>query len=170
MVSSGLGLNILINSDYSAASDWMCFSLCYSIKKVLPEALFAIKFRNIVTEVQRFVWLNAFITKPPSSYNLIIDPNVVIIRPISMELQEKIINNLLSDDELLSEAKEDKFTPFVSYKQGCARFVMSDWINSNEYPFPHADRLANKGMCPNELQVLRMWKQMNTLYALLARG
>lgn len=43
---------------------------------------------------------------------------------------------------------------------------MADWINRDECPFPYADKFVNKA-CANEIQILRLWKQMN---ALLAKG
>jgi len=160
MIISGKGLNILIDAPFSIFGDWSAFALCYSIKKYLPESVIYLdKKKSSEAKHQYFRWMTQLKVRhfPPSA-DISLPSSCLIIRPISD------IKNILS------EAKEDKFTPFVSYEEGCGKFVMADWINSNEYPFPYADNLMSTDACVNEIQVLKLWKQMNTLYALLVGG
>jgi hypothetical protein len=163
MISSGNNLKILIDAPYSFFGDWSGFAICYSIRKYLPEAEVYLD-KKKKSNVQYFNWMEKLKIKYfPTSVDFVLPSHCLAVRTLDDSL-------LLTIEILLSESKEDKFTPFVSYKEGCARFVMSDWINSNEYPFPYADKLVNKGMCSNEIQVLRLWKQMNALYPLLVKG
>lgn len=164
MISSGNNLKIIIDAPYSFFGDWSGFALCYSIRKYLPEAEVYLDKKKSDAQYQYFKWMEKLKIKHfPHTVDLVLPSHCLAIRPLNDSL-------LLTLETVLSESKEDKFTPFVSYKEGCARFVMSDWINSNEYPFPYADKLVDKGMCPNETQVLRSWKQMNALYPLLVKG
>jgi hypothetical protein len=79
-------------------------------------------------------------------------------------------SELLVDGYVCSEAKEDKFTPFLSYKGGCGRFVMDEWINKDECAFPYVDDLGITSMNANEMQVFKLWKQASSIYPLLAGG
>jgi hypothetical protein len=145
------------------SGDWMAFSLCYSLQKFLPDANVFIKYtKNSQISKQLFNWMTSLnikdINKLSQPY-LILESDNIMIRP--MENDNK---------EVCSEVKEDKFTPFVSYQKGCGRFVFSEWINREEYPFSYADSFMTEDVCANEIQVLKLWKQMNTLYPLLTRG
>lgn len=135
----------------------MCFSLCYSIKKYLPEARFQIKFTERNTEISYFKWLRSLQQKKLTTFNLIItEPNITMIRP-------------MEENNACTDVKEDKFTPFVSYVNGCGNFVMGDWINTDRYPFPYADNFMDKNLCVNEIKLLKLWKQMSSVYSLLTR-
>ena len=160
MISFGLGIKILINADYGLLGDWSAFSLCYSLRKFLPETEVYLVKTGPKNDKQYFNWLSKMNIKSAKNLSptFVFDSTVIMIRPMED-----------GTTDILSEAHQDKFTPFVSYKEGCARFVISDWIN-NEYPFPYADRLAKEGMCPNETQVLKLWKQMNALYSIMVKG
>jgi hypothetical protein len=163
MIISGKGLNILIDAPFSIFGDWSAFALCYSIKKYLPESVIYLdKKKSSEAKHQYFRWMPKLEVRhfPPSA-DISLSSSCVIIRPIDSS------NDLKN---ILSEAKQDKFTPFVSYKEGCGKFVMANWINSNEYLFPYADSLMSMDACVNEIQVLKLWKQMNILYTLLVGG
>ena len=160
MVNNGKNLKILIDAPYSLFGDWSGFSLCYSIRKYLPEAEIYIKKNKILDSThQYFNWLVRLKIKCfPTAVDIMLPSSCIMIRPIDNSNLE------------ISEAKEDKFTPFVTYSGGCGKFVVCDWINKNEYPFPYADNFMSNDTCVNEIQVLKLWKQMNTLYPLLAGG
>ncbi len=164
MIVNGKNLKLLIDAPYSFVGNWSVFGLAYSIKKFLPEAeICLIKRKSLNADEHYFTWIEKMKIKTVcNNPSLVLPSTCMIIRPIDSD-------EIVSMD-MVSEVKQDKFTPFVSYKEGCARFVMSDWINSNEYPFPYADRLAEEGMCPNETQVLKLWKQMNALYPMMVKG
>ncbi len=161
MIINGKNLKLAIDAPHSFLGDWSAFALAYSIRKFLPEAkIYLIKKKN--TGESYFAWINRLkIENVCSNPDMILPSTCMIIRPIDSDETVSM--------DMVSEVKQDKFTPFVSYKEGCARFVMGDWIN-NEYPFPYADRLAEEGMCPNETQVLKLWKQMNALYPMMVKG
>lgn len=163
MVTSGLGINVLVNATYSIAGDWMAFSLCYSIQKFLPEANIFIKYsKNSQISKQLFAWMGSLNIKNINKLSepiVSLDSSSIMIRPM-----EEIVL------EMCSEVKEDKFTPFVSYQKGCGKFVMDEWINKDGYPFSQADSFMTEDVCANEIQVLKLWRQMNSLYPLLTRG
>jgi len=160
MIVNGKNLKFLIDSPYSMLGDWSSFALCYSIRKFLPEAEIYIKSNKF----EHFKWANKLKVKYNyNAYDLLLQSTCLMIRP----LDDTTIFNVTN---LVSEAKLDKFTPFVSYNESCGKFVTADWIHNNECPFPYADKFATKGMCPNELQVLKLWKQVGILYPMLVRG
>lgn len=158
--------SVLVNSDYTVSGDWMAFSLCYSIQKFLPDANVFIKYtKKSQISKQLFNWitnLNIKNIKKLSQPYLTLESDNIMIRPMETISYD--------NKEVCSAAKEDKFTPFVSYQKGCGRFVFSEWINREEYPFSYADSFMTEDVCANEIQVLKLWKQMNTLYPLLTRG
>lgn len=161
MVASGYGLNILIQTPYTFCGDWMAFSLTYSIKKFLPEA-------NISIKVKSNDVLFKWIARMKISFNengpmLLMNSNTIMIRSIEQNCLPDLNKNV-------SEVKRDKFTPFVTYQEGCGKFVMAEWINRDENPFSQVDGLVSDDMCANELQVLKLWKKMSPLYTLLAKG
>lgn len=144
----------------------MAFSLCYSMQKFLPDANVFIKYtKKSQISKQLFNWMTSLniknINKLSQPY-LTLESDNIMIRPMETISYD--------DKEVCSEVKEDKFTPFVSYQKGCGRFVFSEWINREEYPFSYADSFMAEDVCTNEIQVLKLWKQMNTLYPLLTRG
>ena len=156
--------SFLIYTPYTFFGDWMAFGLCYSIKKLSPESNIMVKPQMTGTvSKQYFNWVSRLSSKIDDTKEIITieSPNIIAIRPFSDELDFK---------GSCSEAKEDKFTPFVSYQNGCGKFVMADWIDKEEYPFPYADYFMSEDICVNEIQILKLWKQMNVLYPLLARG
>jgi hypothetical protein len=166
MVTSGLGINVLVNSTYNIPGDWMAFSLCYSIHKFLPDASIFIKYtKKSQVSKQLFRWITSLNIKNISKLSepfLNLESTFIMIRPM-----ETVVFDLA---EVCSEVKEDKFTPFVSYQKGCGKFVVEEWINKEEYPFAQADSFMTEDVCANEIQVLKLWRQMNTLYPLLTRG
>jgi hypothetical protein len=162
MISTGLGINILINAPYTMHGDWMAFGLCYSIRKHLPDAkLYLNRIKEKQIDNQFFAWSNKLGVKNQKIMvnPIIINCNSLMIRPIEMGASLDC-----------TEAKEDKFTPFVSYKVGCGGFVYDEWINKDECPFPHAENFMKPDICTNELAILRLWKQINVLYPFLTRG
>lgn len=164
MVINGKNLKLAVNAPYSFLGNWSLFAFSYSVRKFLPEAeIFLVKRKMLNVNEYYFNWIGKFNIKIfKNNADIILPSTCMIIRPID--------SSELISMEMLSEAKQDKFTPFVSYKSGCGKFVMSDWINTNEYPFLYVDKLAEIGMCPNETQVLKLWKYINTLYPLVVKG
>lgn len=166
MATNGSCMNILINAPYSILGDWSAFSLCYSLQRFLPDASIFINYtKNLQINKQLFTWLRNLNIKNLNKLTapfLNLHSHHIMIRPME--------NIVFTSETVCSEIKEDKFTPFVSYQKGCGKFVMDEWINKDEYPFSCADSFMTEGVGANEIQVLRLWKQMNTLYPLLIRG
>lgn len=157
MISGGLGLNILISAPYSMSGDWAAFSLCYSIIKCLPDAKIYLKrITNKLIDTQYFAWSSKLgISEYRKMTNpFILDCYSLMIRPLE-------VNAILA----CSEAKENRLTPLVSYKEGCGSFVFDEWINKDECPF-HYDFMKHD-ICENEMNVLKLWKRMDTLYQFL---
>jgi hypothetical protein len=158
MIISGDGITILVNATNTAMGAWSSFGLYYSIRKFLPNAELLLN-RNRNVSKGYFNWMPRLGVKLLKSHK----PDIVLS---SLTIMAREING----DELVSEAKEDKFTPFVSYENGCGKFVVSEWINKEAYPFPYADDFVTDQVCANEIQILRLWKQMNNAYSLLAES
>jgi len=136
------------------------------MQKFLPDANIFIKYtKKSQISKQLFNWMTSLniknINKLSQPY-ITLESNNIMIRPMETISYD--------NKEVCSEVKEDKFTPFVSYQKGCGRFVLGEWINIEEYPFSYADSFMTEDVCANEIQVLKLWKQMNTLYPLLTRG
>jgi hypothetical protein len=100
-----------------------------------------------------------------SSKMIYMDCGTLMIRELTEAQVEKI------DTEIpISEAKDDQYTPFVSYRKGCGSFVESEWIDTMECPFSSADRFMTHYANANEIRILKLWKQMSTIYATVSRG
>jgi hypothetical protein len=152
--------NILVTAPDTFFGDWSSFSCCFSIKKYLPECKIFLQ-RDKAQNMKRFFnWQNKLKVKKTLKdveYDVTLPSWTVMVRSFN-------------DNFDISEAQEDKITQFVSYKDGCGKFVMGEWIDKREYPFPHADSFVREGMNVNEVQILKLWKQMDIYYPLLARG
>lgn len=162
MISTGLGINIFVETPSTITGDWMAFCLCYSIKKYIPDAkLYLKRITKNEKSLQFFNWSTKLglcriknITNP-----IVLECDLIMVRPIER------------DTKLTwSEARDNKFTPFLSYREGCGNFVYDEWINKEESPFPHADNFMMHGISANELNILRLWKQMHVLYPFLSRS
>lgn len=143
-------MNFLITAPYSLFGDWSAFSLIYSIRKISPDAKIGIKVKKQVSDKHFFKWLNKFNLNKNLFSPLVIESSVMMVR--------------FAEEFSISEAKEDKFTPFVSYKNGCGKFVYSEWIDKEDYPFPYAENFLTQNVCVNEIQIIKTWKQINNLY------
>lgn len=173
MNDNGNGLTFVIECQQLYADDWLAFASWYSLSKNAPDA-------KVVILVERpknlFLWTKKVgveikheISLNPYFYQF--KPNTLLIREFStwhLEEFEKSLGPKLPE-LLVSEAKNDEFTPFVSYET-CGSFVMGNWINTLECPFSLADKFMTHLACANEVRILRLWKQISSVYATVSRG
>jgi hypothetical protein len=172
MVGTGSYLDFLIKAPYSVFGDWSAFALYYSLEKLLPDANVFLKedrrnckFREVFNWVHKCDIKN--IKNLPSQF-IELDSQTLMIRPVEEDVQKKIGNQGIK--EFCCDAKDDKFTPFVSFSNGCGNFVVAEWIDKDDYPFPHAERFLIDDMCINETEILKFWRRINYIYSYLTRG
>jgi len=70
----------------------------------------------------------------------------------------------------LSTASQDASLSMLSCSNTCGNFNITGWIDRQEYPFPHADKFAKTQMSANEVQILNLWKSMDTVFSTTSRG
>lgn len=165
---NGAGLKFVTQVDYSYSHDWMSFALWYSLQKFLPDASLVICCNGFHRgSMQLFTWPRrcrvSFGYIPEQG--MLLAPGVVAVR----ELQEDGYESLLRGKLPICPCQDYQFLPFVSYENNCAGFVMSEWIHRVECPFSIADRFMTLSANGNEIQVLRLWKQMSSVYASVSR-
>jgi len=154
MENTGSGLSIVVECEYLKHHHWMTYASWYSLTKNLPDANVLIYCKRSRETEPLFQWavkLRAFFSyNPPKQCDLVIPCDVMAVRSWH---GEKIIN-----------AKSKETTTFVSYKDGCGDFVLSDWIHKEEAPFFEVDTLKSVDMTVNEFKVFDLWKKMLLVY------
>jgi hypothetical protein len=60
--------------------------------------------------------------------------------------------------------KSDENFTFVSYLNGCGKFVLNEWINSIRNPFGSVDKLFSDDLKLNEYRILKMWEKCSKTY------
>jgi len=118
---------------------------------------------------------------------LILDPDVLAVREPTPEflalrgnaqdvagkvwfLKDRVEKPIAVEPLLCRPAKDDNFCTFTSYEGGWGKFVTTACINSGDYPFRKAERWQADEMSLNELKVLELWKRMDRLFNVVARG
>lgn len=172
MISTGQELNFLIETSYTLFSDWSTFALTYSLKRFLPDCSVYIN-RMAFSPTSYFTWIPKMGAKNSKDLGrnpfISIDSTILMLRPIEDEIAIKIKESG-SVNEFCSEAKDDKFTSFISFASGCGNFVTTEWINRNDYPFLYAEVFMTTGACVNEIEIIKLWKRANQIYSFLSRG
>lgn len=168
--------SVIIRTKYSPFYEWMAFSSWYSITKNLPDipvVLWCYPYDKLVN-YQLYLWTykvnikyhyskNVNITKP----SIILDPWIVMLRETEMDLED---NLEIEDSGFCSKVNSEELTPFVSVKERCANFVMTEWIDRIECPFAFADRFINYSVTFNEMRVLKLWKQLDIVFSAISRN
>jgi hypothetical protein len=171
MNSLGLGLNIVIDTEYTPCHDWMTFSAWYSIKKTFPDAKVVIRLNKRKINRELFLWIPKFKVKMTAEFSekplLIIPNNVIATREFS---ENTNFEELVLNDSLCADAKKDDVKPFISYKDGWGNFVLDEWIDKNESPFSNAERFSTNKMSINEVRILKAWKYADFLYSSVSRS
>lgn len=62
-------------------------------------------------------------------------------------------------------AKKNIDSTFVSYFDGCGKFVIDNWIDSIDDPF--RKNFYSEGMTVNELRILQLWDRMKNHFTLV---
>lgn len=147
---TGKNLNILINCQYCRHHDWMAFVSWYSIYKNLPDSRVKLCLKDKDLGEVLFAWPQKcdleVIKQIPDNY-FIIEPHVMAVSTYDPESIGPI------------DAKKDEIATFVSYLNGCGKFVLSDWINSIRSPFVMADRFYSDNLTLNEYRILKIWEK-----------
>jgi hypothetical protein len=166
-------VNVLIESSYSLFGDWSTFGLVYSLRKFAPNVNIHLKYSRKAGGNQYFVWtrkMKVVVNKNIDKF-VKFNSHILLIHPVDNEILQKLDNIAdISGSEFCSEVKQDKFTPFVSFRDGCGNFVMSEWIDKDDCPFPYADYFMTETVSLNETEVIKLWKLMNQVYSYLLKG
>lgn len=172
MISTGVGLNLVVETQYSLFGDWSSFALVYSLRKFLPDCKVYVKINRVDHEIkQLFTWLQKLKVEPIRNLTeaIAVKSTIIMVRPID-EKDLAVIKGEQSLDGFCSDAGGNNFTPFLSFASGCGNFVTSEWINKDDYPFPYADYFVSKDASINEIDIIKLWKQVNQSYSFLLRG
>jgi len=166
---TGNDLGILIRCQQHPCHRWMSFAAWYSITKFLPDAMVAVYLIRAKPKLDSFVW--PYKCRVPffqceseadpfecinfaERKKFCIDSSVIAVRSYDGNLD-------------ISSTKSDKLTTFVDYSEGCADFVMEQWINRLDAPFSKTKLFTNDDMTANEIAVLKLWERMRHFYTAL---
>lgn len=149
---TGENLSIIIDCDYVPHHDWMTKVSVFSIQQHLPDANISINCKRNICKYQLFDWTRKLNIR--FTYNENKQKECLIITPDVMAIRTFI-------DKKIFLAKEEEICTFVTYKEGCGNFVMSEWIDSIEAPFAVAKEFVNNSLSVNEAKILQFWKFMD---------
>ena len=152
---------LVINCTNKPSSDWMVFSLWYSIQKKMPSLELIINYEkgpNIMFEWASRMGKKVFVGKDVDSiktdrqHKIIVQPSVMAVR------------SFLEDDFGPSPCS-DSFSSLVSYEGGFGLFNYSEWIDKRDNPFYRSSkRFYKKGLNYNEVCILETWEKCDQLY------
>lgn len=177
ITETGDGLVVVIECKQIASNDWMAFACWYSFNKTLPDAEVMISVQKGKINRQIFLWPSKvgvrFYNEEISDKRLIfVDCAVMAIREMNDSFLS-VLNNSFGNEipgELICEAKEEIYVPFVRYRGGCGNFFMSEWIDIVDCPFPLVDKFMIHSASSNEIRILKLWKQLSQAYATVSKG
>lgn len=165
--STGDGLYVFINCDYLPGHNWMSFACWYSINRNLPDAKVAVAYKRAEPRWDLFHWthkckvrLMAYAHEPVWD---VFGGQITVkaVRPYTMAVRAYNKDNVGPN-----EAKEDAYSTFVSYFEGCGRFNVDAWINKLGAPFMGALRKFRTLECTaDEIKVLELWERMFPLFS-----
>lgn len=159
--SSGNGLKIIMQCNYTPHDNWLAFASWFSINQNLPDAKLIIFYKKEIFSQHFFTWIN----RCKIDFCHTISENLdgyFLIQSSDFAVRNK--------QDLLGpiDAKLDKPSTFVSCLNGCGKFVMSDWLNKSEAPFRDAfKRFAVEGMTTNESKVIQLWERADRLFSFM---
>lgn len=165
---TGNGLCIVINCDYIPGHNWMSFASWYSINTNLPDAEVLVAYKRAMPLWDLFHWtgkfkvqLIAYTEEPDWNYlkkNLLvkkIPPYVMAVRTYN------------SENFGPTDVKNEDYSTFVSYINGCGGFNASRWIDNVKAPFALSKRFRTIECSANEIKVLYLWAKMSRLFSLV---
>jgi len=156
-------LNVIINCEEKVHHDWMAFASWYSIVKNLPDAQVQIYCKRTGNSLrQLFGWTYRYKVPLIKYHSINLPENSFQISP---EIMAVSIYNKDALGPITTKSNEN--STFVSYLEGCGKFVLSEWINSIRSPFEVVGKLYTDNLTVNELKVLKLWEKCYSTYAFL---
>lgn len=159
---TGLGLTIVIQSEYRSSHDWRAFACWYSIRSFLPDATFAIaapKTANTKMVSQCFRWARrAGISMRPAT-GVVIDDHVIMVRDTNLSGDETILGS-----GLCADCRTDSAVPFVYVGEKCGKYDKERWPHA-----PFAQSFLSPDVTENERLVLQMWQKMASAYTAMLK-
>jgi hypothetical protein len=176
----GDNLQVIITAEYNYFNDWMAFASWYSLSKNVPDAAVTVACKPPdVIKKQVFSWPKkcgvpfVFTDEPQGKEPALVMPcGIMAIREFDQSTVDyfNVHPWAKPENEICSQPQEDRFLPFVDPRGGFGNFVVSDWIDTLECPFPWADRFMTHSAGANEVRILKLWKQLAQVYATVSRG
>ena len=169
---TGEGLNILISCDYVRHHDWMTFAAWYSILKNLPDAQVKIICSRSDIREQFFNWpmkckvpfvFYAGDGRPAAEHAINLG---LFLENTFFQITPEIMAVSFYDAKSLGpvSVKSEENSTFVSYFEGCGKFVSGEWINTHKNPFGLAGKLYSDDLSLNEYRVLKLWEKCHRTY------
>lgn len=161
---TGENLKIIIDCRYLPHHNWMAYASYFSIRWHLPDAEVGIMCQRGIYEHKLFDWtrqLKVFFRFYSGELKVNKDNDLVIIKPDVMAVREYLPNSLGP-----VPAKENNICTFITYFDGCGKFVMDKWINRIDDPFRNSF-YSDEGMTVNELKILQLWDRMKNCFRLI---
>ena len=168
ITKTGDGLSVLIDCKHTRQHGWMSFASWYSINKNLPDAEILLICEREAPSEQYFIWTYRagvkFFMYRKENYDSLIDrvtkdKGVKIIKPYVMAVRDYKKECVGPVD-----VKSDEASTFVSYLNGCGKFVTSKWIDKRE-PFEEAYKIFHDyNFTVNEMKILKLWERSHQLY------
>lgn len=170
----GQNLNFIIKVNYNHIDNWKAFALWYSISKLAPDAVVVIicKLLDKIDE-DLYVWAKKLgikvFYKDVDIKGMQLSADFMMVREFTNEdLIYLNRNDNFYIENISFDVKMDNFCSFVNYSNGCGSFIEANWINKVEPPFSYADGFMTHNATANEVKVLQLWKQMNSLYSFVS--
>ncbi len=162
--ATGNGLNILISCEMVPHHDWMTFASWYSIHKNLPDAQVSISCLRKPISKKIFNWpVKCHVPFSQYSGEIKIPENTLVLTPDIMAVSYYDLDTMGP-----ITAKSDENCTFVSYREGCGKFVCDEWINTLKNPFGISNLLYSEDLRLNEYRILKMWGKCYKTYNAIA--
>ncbi len=159
---TGKGLNVIIVCEYRPHHSWMSFGSWYSIFKNLPDAEVGIYCGRENLKENLFSWTNKCgvkIVQHSKDNKANFSSNILQITSDMMAVSAY-------DATAIGpvSAKSDENFTFVSYLEGCGKFVLSEWIDRIRSPFGIVENLFSDDLKLNEYRILKLWEKCFRTY------
>lgn len=164
---TGSGLNIIIECEYCTHHNWMAFASWYSISKNLPDAVTQIYCTRKTSNIPLFKWPGKVGAKfgygqiAPHGRQKMEEGGFILITPDVLAVRQ------WDEKGHVVDAASEEMSTFVSYLNGCGKFVMDSWINKIEPPFAKVNSFKKNGMTTNEARVLELWSKLLPVYTMV---
>lgn len=160
ITATGKGLKIAIMCDNSERHNWMSIACWYSCLKNLPDAEVIVVTESHVPEKDMFRWSYKF-KVPLLRHDQKVSNDFLRLPPFTMAVREY-------DENAVGPVccKTDEDATFVTYKNGCGKFKLLEWIDRRGAPFRYTPKFYTSDITVNESKVLKLWERISPIYSM----